>query len=75
MYNDQFFTSHVVLQKALTMTKSFSVERKKQQLRLIATTERARLHQQQPTLLIDVDQPYRQSGRHEVPAIRLTMMP
>jgi hypothetical protein len=40
----------VVSQKASTTTKSFSVERKKRRLRLIATTERARLHKRQPTL-------------------------
>jgi hypothetical protein len=40
----------VVSQKASTLTKSFSVECKKQQLRLIATAECARWHKQQLTL-------------------------
>jgi hypothetical protein len=35
----------------------------------------ARLHQQQPTLLIDVDQPHQQLQRREAPAIRLTAIP
>jgi hypothetical protein len=37
--------------------------------------KQARLHQQQPTLLIDVDQPHQQLQRHEAPTIRLTAMP
>jgi hypothetical protein len=40
----------VVSQKASMPTKSFSVECKKQQLRLITTAECARSHKQQPTL-------------------------
>ncbi len=47
--NDQFFTSYVVLQKATTMTKFFSVKRKKQRLRLTTTREHVRSPKRQPT--------------------------